>query len=66
MIFDEAHNIEKMCEESASHELRSTDLALCIEEVTQVRNISLMIDHCAKLLFFPANEKISRNSRGIS
>ncbi|KAK3864798.1 hypothetical protein Pcinc_029539 [Petrolisthes cinctipes] len=36
VIFDEAHNIEKMCEEAASLQIRSTDLALCIDEVTQV------------------------------
>lgn len=36
MIFDEAHNVEKMCEEAASLQIRSTDIALCIDEVTQV------------------------------
>ncbi|KAG8237360.1 hypothetical protein J437_LFUL017594 [Ladona fulva] len=36
VILDEAHNIEKMCEESASLALSSTDLALCIDEVTKV------------------------------
>ncbi|KAB7494881.1 Regulator of telomere elongation helicase 1-like protein [Armadillidium nasatum] len=36
VIFDEAHNVEKMCEESASLQLRSTDLALCIDDVTHV------------------------------
>ena len=36
VIFDEAHNVEKMCEESASIELRSVDIALCVDEVTQV------------------------------
>ena len=36
VILDEAHNVERMCEESASLQLRSTDVALCIEEVTQV------------------------------
>lgn len=36
IIFDEAHNVEKMCEESASIELRSLDIALCVDEVTQV------------------------------
>lgn len=37
VILDEAHNVEKICEESASLQLRSTDIALCIDEVTQVR-----------------------------
>lgn len=36
VIFDEAHNVEKMCEEAASLQIRSTDIALCIDEVTQV------------------------------
>ncbi|KAG0710780.1 Regulator of telomere elongation helicase 1 [Chionoecetes opilio] len=36
VIFDEAHNVEKMCEEAASHQFSSTDLALCIDDVTQV------------------------------
>jgi Rad3-related DNA helicase len=35
-VFDEAHNVEKMCEESASIELKSLDITLCIDEVTQV------------------------------
>ncbi|KAF2365632.1 DEAD2 [Trinorchestia longiramus] len=36
VILDEAHNVEKICEESASLQLRSTDVAMCIDEVTQV------------------------------
>lgn len=36
IILDEAHNVEKMCEESASLQIRSTDVALCIEEITHV------------------------------
>ncbi|CAL4105445.1 unnamed protein product, partial [Meganyctiphanes norvegica] len=36
IIFDEAHNVEKMCEEAASLQLKSTDIALCIDEITQV------------------------------
>lgn len=41
VIFDEAHNVEKMCEEAASHQFSSTDLALCIDEVTQVCIVEL-------------------------
>lgn len=33
LIFDEAHNLEKMCEESASFDLTSVDIAHCIEEM---------------------------------
>ncbi|XP_028155975.1 regulator of telomere elongation helicase 1 homolog [Ostrinia furnacalis] len=36
IILDEAHNVEKMCEESASLQIRSTDVALCIDEITHV------------------------------
>lgn len=36
IILDEAHNVEKMCEESASLQIRTTDVALCIEEITHV------------------------------
>ncbi|KAJ0180243.1 hypothetical protein K1T71_003647 [Dendrolimus kikuchii] len=36
IILDEAHNVEKMCEESASLQIRSTDIALCIDEITHV------------------------------
>ena len=40
VILDEAHNIEKMCEESASLQIRSSDMALCIDEVTQVSAVT--------------------------
>ncbi|GJQ84726.1 hypothetical protein Trydic_g21131 [Trypoxylus dichotomus] len=36
IILDEAHNVEKMCEDSASIQIKSTDITLCIEEVTEV------------------------------
>ncbi|XP_045446016.1 regulator of telomere elongation helicase 1 homolog [Melitaea cinxia] len=36
VILDEAHNVEKMCEESASLQIRTTDVALCIDEITYV------------------------------
>lgn len=36
VILDEAHNVEKMCEESASLQIRTTDVALCIDELTHV------------------------------
>ena len=36
ILFDEAHNIEKMCEEAASLQICSTDVAMCIDEVTAV------------------------------
>ncbi|KAL3869006.1 hypothetical protein ACJMK2_041741, partial [Sinanodonta woodiana] len=36
VIFDEAHNLEKICEDSASFDLKSSDLATAIEEVTRL------------------------------
>lgn len=36
VILDEAHNVEKMCEESASAVITSTQIALAIEDVTHV------------------------------
>lgn len=36
VFLDEAHNVEKMCEESASLQIRTTDVALCIDEITYV------------------------------
>uniref|UniRef100_H2YDL1 Regulator of telomere elongation helicase 1 homolog n=1 Tax=Ciona savignyi TaxID=51511 RepID=H2YDL1_CIOSA len=36
VIFDEAHNLEKLCEESTSFDLTSLDIANCIEEVGDV------------------------------
>lgn len=37
VILDEAHNVEKMCEESASATISSTQIALAIEDVSCVR-----------------------------
>lgn len=36
VILDEAHNIERICEESASIQIKNVDIALCIDEVTTV------------------------------
>lgn len=35
IILDEAHNIESVCEDSASLQMKSTDIALCIDEITE-------------------------------
>lgn len=42
IILDEAHNVEKMCEESASTSVSSTQLALAIEDVSHVRFFSIL------------------------
>lgn len=39
IILDEAHNVERMCEDSASLQIRSTDIALCIDEITHVMKV---------------------------
>ncbi|XP_054004616.1 regulator of telomere elongation helicase 1 homolog [Hylaeus anthracinus] len=36
ILIDEAHNIEKICEEAASLQICSTDIAMCINEITAV------------------------------
>ncbi|XP_037938569.1 regulator of telomere elongation helicase 1 homolog [Teleopsis dalmanni] len=36
IILDEAHNIEKICEESASVQIRSSDIAQSIDDVTHI------------------------------
>ncbi|XP_050576329.1 regulator of telomere elongation helicase 1 homolog [Bombus affinis] len=36
ILLDEAHNIEKTCEEAASLQICSTDIAMCIDEITAV------------------------------
>ncbi|CAO1391915.1 unnamed protein product [Diamesa serratosioi] len=39
IILDEAHNIEKMCEESASVQITSTDIALCIDDISHIMKV---------------------------
>lgn len=36
VILDEAHNVEKMCEESASVQIASSEVAVCIDDLTHV------------------------------
>lgn len=36
VILDEAHNVEKMCEESASVQISSSEIAVCIEDITAI------------------------------
>lgn len=44
IILDEAHNVEKMCEESASAVISSTQIALAIEDATHVNQIYQVLD----------------------
>ncbi|XP_019699354.1 regulator of telomere elongation helicase 1 homolog isoform X2 [Harpegnathos saltator] len=45
VLLDEAHNVEKVCEEAASLQISSTDVAMCIDEVTGVmRDISKEVE----------------------
>ena len=39
MIVDEAHNVEQVCEDSASLSITSTDLAGAIRECDEVANV---------------------------
>lgn len=53
IILDEAHNVEKMCEESASVQVTSTEIALAIDDVTHVSNTKRKkISHGIKHFFF--------------
>lgn len=36
VILDEAHNIERICEDSASFQIKATDITLAIEDVTSI------------------------------
>ncbi|XP_056648958.1 regulator of telomere elongation helicase 1 homolog [Diorhabda sublineata] len=42
VILDEAHNVERICEESASLQIKSSDVALAIEEVTAIMKMLSM------------------------
>ncbi|KFB40137.1 AGAP000634-PA-like protein [Anopheles sinensis] len=42
IILDEAHNVEKMCEETGSTHIRSSDIALAIEDTSSI--ISSFVD----------------------
>ena len=37
IIFDEAHNIQKLCEEAASVTINLSDIALAIEDIDWIR-----------------------------
>ena len=37
IIFDEAHNIQKLCEEAASVSVSLADLALAVQDITAIR-----------------------------
>lgn len=54
IILDEGHNVEKTCEECASTQLKSTDITVCIKEVTAVMKVlkegSLIDDDHIELL----------------
>lgn len=43
IILDEAHNVEKMCEDSASVQLASSEIATCIDDVTHVGGVFIKI-----------------------
>lgn len=56
VILDEGHNVEKVCEESASVQLKSSDLALAIDETANIMKMLLespgLIEHPDKCMFF--------------
>ncbi|XP_072015977.1 regulator of telomere elongation helicase 1-like [Amphiura filiformis] len=48
VIFDEAHNVERICEESASFEFSSADLASCISETDQLLKRTVEVEELNK------------------
>lgn len=36
VIFDEAHNVEKVCQDAASYQLTSSDIAMSIDDITHI------------------------------
>ncbi|XP_070556036.1 LOW QUALITY PROTEIN: regulator of telomere elongation helicase 1-like [Ptychodera flava] len=44
LIFDEAHNVEKMCEESVSFDFTSYDMASCVSETSKLLEKNLQVD----------------------
>ena len=44
IIIDEAHNIERLCEESASTQIRTNEIAIAIREVTQLMELFPMLN----------------------
>lgn len=51
IILDEAHNVEKVCEDSASVQFNSSEIALCIDDLTHVRNKENEIEFRKIMLF---------------
>lgn len=42
VILDEAHNMEKICEDSVSIQIASSEIAVCIDDVTHVSCFGLV------------------------
>jgi regulator of telomere elongation helicase 1 len=55
VIFDEAHNVERVCQDAASYQLSSTDIASSIEDVTHV--MKSLEESQANVSIFGENEK---------
>lgn len=58
IILDEAHNVEKMCEDSASMQIASSEVAVCIEEITHVRDGLMSVKY-----FIPMMKLVFSHSR---
>uniref|UniRef100_A0A0K0ERW9 Helicase ATP-binding domain-containing protein n=2 Tax=Strongyloides stercoralis TaxID=6248 RepID=A0A0K0ERW9_STRER len=48
IIFDEAHNLESICEESSSINFTSTDISLCLKECKGVMELYLCIEETVR------------------
>lgn len=70
IILDEAHNVEKMCEDSASVQLASSEVATCIDDVTHVSFASYALQSAILIMMKctldserPAKRQINRRRR---
>lgn len=53
VILDEGHNVEKVCQDAASAQIASSDIALCIEDITYIMK---MLDDNDALRVIPVGE----------
>lgn len=53
VILDEAHNVEKVCQDAASVQIASSDIATCCEDITHIMKL---LDENEQMLILPVGE----------
>lgn len=53
VILDEGHNVEKVCQDAASSQIASSDIATCVEDITHIMKL---LDDNDSLRVIPAGE----------